>query len=38
METVLFAACDIYISLGAMKMFDRYIMYLLIGAKIITLV
>ena len=35
METVLFTACGIFISLGAMKMFDRYIMYLFIGAKVI---
>ena len=34
METVLFAAFYIYIGLGAMQMFDLYIMYIFIGARV----
>ena len=34
METVLFAAFHIYIDLGAMQMFDLYIVYSFIGAKV----
>ena len=34
METVLFAALPIYIGLGAKQMFDLYIKYLFIAARV----